>query len=141
METLTRKPKSANYATFTGGAIFGFAVIRSMTETASETRKAGKIFTSSMIVAKLFHGKRNGYFVDLAAKDAVRISNTYALETFFGWNGICLELNSVYWGGLAYRKCHVVAAVVGNKSMDEVQFNFPQSKAPTGGIQFSVGTP
>eukprot|EP00980_Cylindrotheca_fusiformis_P018277 scaffold5966_cov118-Cylindrotheca_fusiformis.AAC.2 len=86
------------------------------------------------IVAKLLRGKRNGFFVDLASNDAVRISNTYALETSFGWEGICLEPNPVYWGGLAYRKCHVVAAVVGNKTMDEVQFNFPKAKAPKGGI-------
>lgn len=86
------------------------------------------------IVAKLLHGKQNGYFVDLASNDAVRISNTYALETLFGWHGICLEPNPVYWGGLAYRKCHVAAAVVGSNTMEEVQFTFPKAKAPKGGI-------
>jgi hypothetical protein len=86
------------------------------------------------IIAKLLHGKRNGYFIDLASNDAVRISNTYALETFFDWDGICLEPNPAYWGGLAYRKCHVAAAVVGNYTMNEVQFTFPKAKAPKGGI-------
>jgi hypothetical protein len=86
------------------------------------------------IIARLLQGKQKGYFVDLASNDAVRISNTYALETFFQWQGICLEPNPVYWGGLAYRKCHVVAAVVGNQTMEEVEFTFPKAKAPKGGI-------
>ena len=87
------------------------------------------------IISGLLHGKRNGYFVDLAANDAVRISNTYAIETNLDWDGICLEPNSAYWNGLSYRKCHVVAAVVGgNKPMEEVVFKFPRSKGPKGGI-------
>jgi hypothetical protein len=86
------------------------------------------------IVSTLLHGKRDGYFVDLAANDAVRISNTYALETNFGWRGLCLEPNPMYWPSLAYRKCHVVAAVVGQQSMEEVQFKYPNRAGPQGGI-------
>lgn len=86
------------------------------------------------IVARLLGNKRKGFFVDLASNDAVRISNTYALETQLDWNGICLEPNPVYWGGLAYRKCEVVAAVVGNQTMEEILFTFPKAKAPKGGI-------
>jgi hypothetical protein len=86
------------------------------------------------VVSTLFQGKRDGYFVDLAANDAVRISNTYALETNFGWRGICLEPNPMYWPSLAYRKCDVVAAVVGQKSMEEIQFKYPNRAGPQGGI-------
>jgi hypothetical protein len=86
------------------------------------------------IVSKLLHGKRGGYFIDLAANDAVRLSNTYALEKHFDWNGLCLEPNPIYWTGLSYRKCHVVAAIVGNRTMEEVFFQFPRNKAPKGGI-------
>jgi hypothetical protein len=43
------------------------------------------------IVLALFRGKRGGYFVDLAANDAVALSNTFALETDYGWNGLCIE--------------------------------------------------
>lgn len=86
------------------------------------------------IVSKLLGGKREGYFIDLAANDPVRISNTYALETNFDWKGLCLEPNPIYWAGLSYRKCDVVAAIVGNTTMEEVTFRFPRSKAPKGGI-------
>ena len=91
-------------------------------------------FRQDEIVSRLLRGKRNGYFVDLAANDAVRISNTYALESQFGWTGLCLEPNERYWPGLAYRTCTVVGAVVGNTTMDQVAFKFPKEKAPKGGI-------
>jgi hypothetical protein len=86
------------------------------------------------LVSQLLHYKRNGYFIDLAANDAVRISNTYALETTFDWNGLCIEPNPLYWTGLSYRKCHVVAAIVGNQTMEEISFRYPRAKAPQGGI-------
>jgi Methyltransferase FkbM domain len=91
-------------------------------------------FRQDEIVSRLLSGKRGGYFIDLAANDPVRISNTYALETHFDWSGLCLEPNPVYWSGLSYRKCHVVGAVIGNQRMDEIYFRFPKDKAPQGGI-------
>tara|TARA_Y100001954_G_scaffold215245_1_gene245355 strand:+ start:400 stop:522 length:123 start_codon:yes stop_codon:yes gene_type:complete len=36
---------------------------------------------------------RSGYFIDLAANDWQKDSNAYALETFDGWNGLCVEPN------------------------------------------------
>jgi hypothetical protein len=91
-------------------------------------------FRQDEIISRLFRNKRKGYFIDLAANDAVRISNTYALETSYGWSGLCLEPNSIYWSGLAYRKCDVVAAVIGGETMEEIEFQFPKDKAPKGGI-------
>ena len=46
------------------------------------------------VICDVFHGKRNGFFVDAGAGyDGVRSSNSYALETEFGWQGICIEAN------------------------------------------------
>jgi hypothetical protein len=39
------------------------------------------------IIAALLKDKREGYFVDLAAHDAVHFSNTLALEKQLGWTG------------------------------------------------------
>jgi hypothetical protein len=86
------------------------------------------------IVSRLLDGKVNGYFVDLAANDAVRISNTYALEKSYGWKGLAIEPNSIYWSGLAYRTCDTIAAVVGRTKDEEVRFKFPGRAAPQGGI-------
>jgi Methyltransferase FkbM domain len=87
-----------------------------------------------VIVSKLFREKRGGFFVDLAANDAVWLSNTYSLETHFGWGGICIEPNAVYWPSLSYRRCHVVGAVAGG-DREEVDFLFSNGDAGVfGGI-------
>lgn len=36
-------------------------------------------------------GKRGGYFCDFGATNGLFLSNSYALETEFGWTGICAE--------------------------------------------------
>ena len=33
--------------------------------------------------------KRNGYFVDIGAGDGIVGSNTFVLEKFYDWHGIC----------------------------------------------------
>lgn len=77
-----------------------------------------------LIVAGLFRNKKKGFFIDLAANDARTLSNTFALERNLQWTGLCVEPNPMYWHDLSYRSCQVVAAVVGQTSMQEVQFQF-----------------
>jgi hypothetical protein len=104
-----------------------------------QRRKWFSQWRQDYIVATLFRGMRNGYFVDLAANDAIRISNTYALETNYNWTGLCIEPQARYWPSLAYRQqCQVVGAVIGgsnfNASHQEVLFRFPNRAGPQGGI-------
>ena len=56
----------------------------------------------------------SGFFIDLAANDALDLTNTLALERYEGWNGLCIEPNPVYWYGLSHRKCTVVGALMGD---------------------------
>lgn len=87
------------------------------------------------LVYQLLKQKQNGYFIDLAANDAIRISNTFALEFYHHWDGIVIEPNPIYWSALAYRSCTVVAAVVGQQTGQEMKFKFPKRKpAPQGGL-------
>ena len=74
------------------------------------------------VVAALLGNKRNGFFVDLAANDATVLSNTFSQEQRLQWSGICIEPTPQYWANLTYRDCQVVAAIVGDKRMDEVHF-------------------
>jgi hypothetical protein len=69
------------------------------------------------LVIALLRNKTDGYFIDLAANDATELSNTYALEKYHGWNGICIEPNPTYWHNLTYRKCMTIGAVVGAERM------------------------
>jgi hypothetical protein len=44
------------------------------------------------VVLNLLRNKTNGYFVDLAANDATALSNSYTLERFYGWKGLCVSI-------------------------------------------------
>tara|TARA_R110000824_G_scaffold231335_2_gene419123 strand:+ start:5639 stop:6256 length:618 start_codon:yes stop_codon:yes gene_type:complete len=44
-------------------------------------------------VLETLNYKRNGFFIEIGAYDGIHLSNTYALEKDFGWNGICVECN------------------------------------------------
>lgn len=85
-------------------------------------------------VLKVLNNKRNGYFIDLAANNAVGLSNTYALEKDYDWNGLCIEPNPEYWYGLAFRKCQTVGAMVGKTNDEEVTVVF--NKKHLAGIEF-----
>ena len=104
------------------------------------TRKWFSQHGQDVAVMKVLEFKRNGFFVDLAANDAIWASNTYTLEQHFDWRGICIEANPVYWHRLAYRHCHAVGAVVGNATSNvqvEMVLAADKVQAPYGGI---VGT-
>jgi hypothetical protein len=52
-----------------------------------------------LFVMKLLGFPRGGFFVDLAAYDAVALSNTAALELYYDWDGICVEpMERHLWG-------------------------------------------
>ena len=42
-------------------------------------------------VLKMYNNKTDGFFVEIGASDGIVFSNTYLLETQFGWKGICVE--------------------------------------------------
>lgn len=78
------------------------------------------------VVLALLRNKTNGYFVDLAANDAIVLSNSYALEKHYRWTGLCIEPNPMYWYNLTHTRkgCQLVGAVVGSHRMDTVNFLF-----------------
>lgn len=44
-------------------------------------------------VAETLKFKKDGYFVDIGAANGITNSNSYALEKYLNWNGICVEPN------------------------------------------------
>eukprot|EP00667_Euglena_gracilis_P017083 EG_transcript_17949 len=75
------------------------------------------------ITLKLLNNKTHGYFLDLAASDPVYLSNTYTLERWFGWDGICIEGNPHFIESLKQgRNCTVVHAAVSSAHNETVRF-------------------
>lgn len=71
-----------------------------------------------------FLNPQPGYFIDLASNDPVWISNTFCLERFKHWTGICLEANSDYWyETLAIRSCVLVGGAVFEQQGEELKFS------------------
>jgi hypothetical protein len=69
--------------------------------------------SQDFIISALFNETQGPhYFIDLASNDAVELSNTLALERDYGWEGLCIEPNPYYWEKLAFRKCHMLAALI-----------------------------
>ncbi|GKY96870.1 hypothetical protein MPSEU_000646100 [Mayamaea pseudoterrestris] len=109
----------------------------------SPTHRAGQMWFSQhgqdISVIKALNFLRDGYFVDLAANDAVWASNTFGLEQNFGWKGICIEGNPIYWYRLSFRNCYVVGGLAGSVDGEEVNVTLGNRKesGPFGGL---VGT-
>jgi len=75
------------------------------------------------LVLKLLNSKVGGYFIDLAANDYKHISNSYSLEKYYNWSGICIEPNPQYMEGiLSNRKCKLVVNPVYSRANEIVKF-------------------
>ena len=92
-------------------------------------------FGQDRVIASLLNatsGAIRGTFVDLAANDAIRNSNTYALEQLLGWHGLCIEPNPKYHAGFeAYRRCALAKTCV-TAEKREVEFALQGGKGHIG---------
>jgi FkbM family methyltransferase len=57
-------------------------------------------FGQDLYVIEQLAGQRGGFFLDSGASNGVRVSNTFALEIGYAWNGICVEPNSAFFAEL-----------------------------------------
>jgi FkbM family methyltransferase len=83
-----------------------------------------------------FHDKYDGFFVDLASNHWEKDSNTYVLEYYNNWKGLCIEPNPAFLEGLlSNRKCRIITSPVGKTNGEVVKFRFHWN----GGIGGIVG--
>ena len=63
----------------------------------------------------VFHGKRDGVFIDVGAYDGFDISNTYHFNTASNWTGICIEPNPITFKKLTQnRSCPLENCAIGD---------------------------
>ena len=68
--------------------------------------------------------KQNGYFVEFGATNGKDISNSWLLETVFGWTGILAEPGRNWHQDLLKnRKCHIDTRCVWKESGAQLTFN------------------
>ncbi len=69
--------------------------------------------------------KRNGFFVEFGATDGILLSNSYILEKYFGWSGLCAEPNPKFFEQLkANRTATTSNECISAKSGETVDFIF-----------------
>ncbi len=74
-------------------------------------------------VLKQTANKRGGVFVEFGATDGVWLSNTYLLETAYGWHGVCAEPNPELFERLKRnRRCQVSHACIAGVTGEEIDF-------------------
>ena len=85
------------------------------------------------IIDTIFKYKKNGYFIDLAASDGLKINNTLILEKQLNWNGICIEPNPIFYEELKKnRNCNLSNIVIDRKNDIEIDFRIDNGEL--GGI-------
>ena len=52
------------------------------------------------LIEHIFQHKTSGFYIDMAANDAKRLSNTYLMDRNLSWRGLCVEANAQYTRGL-----------------------------------------
>ena len=56
------------------------------------------------VVEKIFKNKKGGFYVDVGAHDGGYISNTYSMERFLEWGGLCIEPSAASSHAFSKRK-------------------------------------
>ena len=60
-------------------------------------------------VMNMLNWKTNGFYLEIGACEPILISNTYSLETMYGWSGVSLEINSALiepFNSIRRNKCY-----------------------------------
>jgi len=83
--------------------------------------------------------KRKGYFVDIGAADGITASNSFTLEKWFNWDGICVDPNPVFSQSLLNcRDSHVSTLCVYSESGKVVPFRYCDDEQSYG-LYFKAG--
>lgn len=85
------------------------------------------------MVLNVFNDKSKGYYVDLATNQYRDSSNTYVIEYFNEWRGICIEANPMYIEEIQiYRRCKLISSPVSDEVNQIIRFS--AFKKGNGGI-------
>ena len=97
-------------------AMFGF-----LTMALARSRRNYAQLAQDLWVLSELGDKRGGFFVEFGAGDGIGLSNTYLLESEYGWKGVLAEPNPVFHTALRRnRKAHISTKCVAARSGEAV---------------------
>lgn len=85
-------------------------------------------------VLDILGGKEGGYFVDIGASNGRGANNTYALERYYGWDGVCIEANDAWFRELSRMRSCACEHVVVYSTTGTVEFIEPDKHPGYGGV-------
>ena len=87
-------------------------------------QKSSAQLMQDLFVMHQLKQKRNGYFVEFGATDGILLSNTYLLETEYGWTGILAEPARCWHAALnRNRRSTIDIRAVWTETGQSLQFN------------------
>ncbi len=91
-------------------------------------------------VLKHTNYKNNGYFVDIGAADGITASNSFTLEKWFKWDGICVDPNPAFLQSLMNCRDNFVSTLcVYSESGKILPFRFIADQSLPYGLNFKAG--
>jgi FkbM family methyltransferase len=93
-------------------------------------------------VAAFYKQKKGGFFIEIGAYDGIKLSNTYLLETRYGWTGICIEPNPYVFDRLkANRQASVCIPRAAHGTSDlQMKFDIAKHNDMLSGLSESINT-
>jgi FkbM family methyltransferase len=76
------------------------------------------------VIHEVFNGKQGGFFIEIGSTNGIHINNTYLLEKRYGWNGLCIEPNPLFFQDLVRNRSSVCLDVCLDEQEGEVDFVF-----------------
>lgn len=78
------------------------------------------------LVLEILEQKRNGFYLEIGSRYWMRNSNTFALDVYFDWRGVCVEPDKKFSRGLVINRTCVVITdnPVTEQPGQKVRFNY-----------------
>ena len=74
------------------------------------------------LIESVFRHAAGRFYLDLAANDPIRGSNTYLLDRVYNWSGVCIEPQQKHGGRfVVHRTCQLVQSVVSDVPVSFVE--------------------
>lgn len=94
------------------------------------------------VIDEVFSGKRSGWFIDSGAgPDGIHNSNTYALETHFGWTGLLVEPHPNRFPDVVKNRSAISENVCLTDKLGDVTFTLNTDAPGTSGIIDEMSEP
>lgn len=95
-------------------------------------------YGEDVLLWKFFHGKRDGFYIEVGAYDGVGFSNTYFFEAI-GWSGILIEPTPEFYDRCVVSRPYsrILNVVIGDGVTPEMRFSIAEGSSGIGTLSYA----